>query len=220
MKKNMKKSIMIFGVFAITLVIITNTTATNVIQEELKRNMKKDVYVEPNIILTKIYLPILRNSIKQIQEPDYKNIVQQIVDLIEKEGRATSQDIKKIVDSSDANIKNVFLLGIVYGDGPGRVLCFPFTYLKCLPVLGLFTFYLPTLVTSWEANSKGNNPPPDKPTTINVKGHTYTRSNHDGGLAIGFIGLSMNSGINLITNPGYCWTDITLLGFFVILFIN
>lgn len=216
--KNRVVKIGSFWAVVISLLMISSATAINVVQSNTTTTQKKDVYVEPNICLTKKYLPVLKRSEKQLQDPEYKKIVQQIVSLLEKNGKVTSDDVKNIVDSSNADIKAVYALGRINGGGTGLAWCFPFFFLKEFPFLGLFTFPLPTLIMQWEISNNGHALNAGVYVKPLLKNHFYDETNHNGGTAIGYIGFVM--AYTIIERPGYIVNSFFIWGAFILLFID
>jgi len=137
MKK--RKIITLLLTITISLTIITNATAINITQKQTtknnnKQNNKKIPYVDPKIHLTKTQLPKLKRALEKIEEPEYKQITQKIIKIIETKGIVESYDIKNILVELKMLNTEIYSGMITGGAGYDCTLhSFPLIFIPCFP---------------------------------------------------------------------------------------
>lgn len=130
-KKNKILSISI--VFLLLLCGLFTQAPAKTITTENKK-IEKQPYVDPNIHLTKTLLPKLKQTIKNIENQQYKEVLQKIIEKLETKGTVESNDIKKIL--IELNMLNTEIYS-------GRITCsagydctlysFPLFFIPCFP---------------------------------------------------------------------------------------
>ena len=112
-----------FGAVVVALLMVSSATAINVVQtNKMKESFesesyddKDDLYVDPNLHLTRNHLPILKRAIRNMEDDQYKEVVQRIIDLVERQGTVDSGDVRQIIDDTDARITRVHFSGFISG---------------------------------------------------------------------------------------------------------
>ncbi len=184
-----KKYGLIFGAVIVTVLLISSTTAINVVQLNVKES--NDVYVDPNIHLTRKHLPLLIRTERQIEDLDYKKIVQEIIDVIKNNMKADSYDIQEIIEDYDLDVSEVYAPALITTGGsdcagfaftiPGGLLLMAVTSL--LSFGGLYFQIGIGGIMSWEASKENS---PHYGIHIEINGNSYTTSHE--GFSIGFFG--------------------------------
>jgi len=172
----------VFGVVVIALLMVSSATAVTVTQSNvaLEPGAVVESYesqVDPDINIGLDKLSTLYESLQYIDNPDVLSLVQAIIDEIEKDGSATSQDIQQIEE--DLGIFFPIHAGAINSGGAGEALI-------ALPgalILFVLTMYIgPSAVVYWSGLNHANTP---AATSINLI-ERY-RGNHQG-FIIGFLG--------------------------------
>jgi len=216
---NKKNIVIVFGAVIITLLMVSSATAVNLshirnireIRENKVINNEKEVYIDPNIKLTKRYLPKLKMALDKIDKPKYKELTQKIIQTIEKKGIVRSNDLKDIL--IELNMENT---EVYSGKINGYACCLSaaISFPGYLP--GIFLFYFgPTVFLFWTAYTSGcENDEIDF--TIGVLGHHITEEHS--GFALAFFGYHFTYiGGTWPTSPA-SWVDI--LGLSPVIFIS
>lgn len=149
------------GAVIIVLLMVSSATAINVVQSETTTTQKKDVYVDPNICLTKTQLSKLQQAVQFIDDPQDKAIVEQIIKTLQENGKVNSNDIKDIVHTLNINDRS-FYFGSLNVEGkycPGK--SFPIHLIRYLLLAGLGTFGT-MIIGSWSV-SGSYGPTPNSP---------------------------------------------------------
>lgn len=162
--------------------MISSATAMNVVQSEATTTLKKDVYVEPNIRLTRSNLPLLKRSLNQIKDLDYKYVLQQIIKVIKEKGIADSNSIREILLHSGTDIKDAYSACKIYAESNGEAHCFP-----GLIRSALFGFFSKGTILKWYGD---NNYSPYDAIYVKINNKEYT-TKHEG-IAIGYFGIVNN----------------------------
>jgi hypothetical protein len=145
-----KKYWMVLGAVVVML-IVSNASALPTIQSNKSNYRTTDVKVDPNICITKEKLPLLKIAFQHIDDPDYKIFVTEMIKIIEKNGKGTSNDCLQIVNQYHLNIDRISA-GFVwaYGNGPDSVI--PGELFK-----DAFGFYFgPVIVGFWSYGYSGD----------------------------------------------------------------
>ena len=90
-----------FGAIVATVFIVSSSTAINVVQTKyLKESVEienseeiEEVYVDPHLHLTKRHLPILKQALVNMENNEYKEVVERIIDQLEIKGTVDSEDV-------------------------------------------------------------------------------------------------------------------------------
>jgi len=154
------------GAIFITLLFISSACATPVMQMSQTDNLlrsdilktKKEVTVDPNICITKEKLPLLKIALQHIDDPEYKIFVTELINIIEKNGKATCDDLTYIVHRFHLNIDRIaagFVLAVGYDDTRNHLFWFP-GYIRLRHFINAIIFwgtYMdtgPILVGTWQ----------------------------------------------------------------------
>jgi len=222
MKK--KRIVLIFGAIILTLLMISTATAVNITQtQNIKeitkktedKETKKEMYIDPNIKITKKDLLKLKVIAKTIKDQRYKELTKNIIQTIEKKGTLYSNDIRVILN--DLNMLNTE----VYS-GPINGIAQCASLMVGIPgtIIGLGNWIGPGLFVAWQAYEQGNHYTKDYDKvdfTFGWQGKHITE-NHDG-FAITFIGIWSNALFPISYYNYYC-SSINILGLSQIIFIN
>jgi hypothetical protein len=185
-----------FGAIIISLLMISRSTAINVSQSDTATSMKKNVYIDPTICLTKGQVSKLQQAVQFIDDSKDKAIVQQIIQTLKVKGKVDGNEIKDIVcklNIYDRSFYTGFLN--VYGSGC-RYLCFPIFPLRWI-FGGGFIYFGTMIIASWETSQFQHYQLPG----CNINGRPiFTNQANKGIVLFGYGG-----GGNLIgnNNPGY-----------------
>ena len=134
MKKIGKKYWLIFGAVVITLFLLSSATATNLLVADKinEKEQKNDVYVDPNIRLTRKHLPFLKEAIKNVDNHEIKKVIVEIINILENTQIIKANDIEKIITNNDMRTAKVYgLASITTEDGEwggrsgGNLYCLP-----------------------------------------------------------------------------------------------
>jgi len=159
---NMKKKrcVVIFGTVIIMFLMVSNVTAINVnenkfereIVENKKADISDEIHVDPNIKLTRKHLPKLKFAIEQIDNIDYKLILQKSVEIIEKQDYLNSEDIEEIL--IELSLKDIEVhTGKIFGLSSGLTFIFSWPYL----VSPTLAFWMgPAFYVTWGSDEDGD----------------------------------------------------------------
>jgi hypothetical protein len=188
----MKKKIILGSIGAVVIVLLMISSATAVAMplsnESSNSGASVTNYVEPGIHISVMQKGILRASLKHVDDPDVRVLLQGI---IKKKGPVDSNDIEQIIIDNNLEIGTITFGGIATG-GPGSypdtsggyAMCprRPFCFGVILPIIFLHfqAFYQDSIDTS-----------PNYPVQITIGGKFIDYS--ISGLAIGFIGFVFNN---------------------------
>jgi hypothetical protein len=208
------------GAIFIALLFISNAYAAPVMQINQTYNTKttdifktkKEVTVDSNICITKEKLPLLKIAIQHIDDPDYKIFVDELIKIIEKNGKATSDDLTHIVYRCHLNIDRI-AAGLVqaagYDDTRNHLFWFPgivrLRHILCGLIFGgRYGDVGPILIGTWNLYDGQHYRASYK---INL-GEVKTAPNQ-GMVLIGWSGLffGFNTGININGGLTYTWWD-------------
>ncbi len=135
---------------AILFVSPSTVMAENLINVEKSsvalENEKSQTYVDPNILITREKLPLLKKSVERIEDEDTKFLVKEIINLLEENVEVNGNDIKNIIYNTDTEIIGIHS-GIIRAKlSPGSVIPFPgwLIALSFLPYIG------PCLIVKWK----------------------------------------------------------------------
>ena len=216
MKNVWRKYWLIIGAIVCTLLMISSATAINAVDTkhlkesaEIENNQEnEEVYIDPHLHLTKKHLPILKRSIQQMKDDQYKEVVQGIIDLLEKKGSVDDEDVRHIIDENDARITRVHSSGFIFGDGTGFAGTFPFTIIKqFLPLI-----WLPTLVVFWMVEDYEY----QYYAQIQINFVTYDEHSHTGGIGVGFVGGALG---RVQIGGNHIWNTFTVFGLSLLVFV-
>ncbi len=180
--KEMKKNIIVFGAVLVALLMASSATAVTMTQPnmELESSAVVQSYesqVDPDINIGLDKLSTLYESLQYIDNPDVLSLVQAIIDEIEDDGAATSQDIEQIEE--DLGIFFPIHAGAINSGGAGEsLIALP----GALLLLVVTMYFGPSAVVYWSGLNHANTP---AATSINLI-ERY-RGNHQG-FIIGFLG--------------------------------
>lgn len=106
------KYISISGAVVIVLLLISGASAVNVVKEskinDMIENQRNNVFIDPNIKLTKFSLPLLRKAIKQNTDQEDNIFLENLITLLEKNGKITSFDIKNIIKNEKLHYRGIY----------------------------------------------------------------------------------------------------------------
>lgn len=185
-----KRNILWSGIAVfVVVVMVSSAIAVPISHKEIAdntsknySNLKDEIYVDPNIRLTKDDLPLLRRSLNQIKDLDYKYVLQRIIKVIEEKEIADSNSIREILLHSDTGIKGIYFNCNVYADSNGGAGCYPGNFR-----LSIFHFYFNKGgILRWTATNQGCYPGNEK---IYVKIDTTEYTTEHEGIALGHFGL-------------------------------
>lgn len=193
-----------------TAVTVPQTQQTSTINEPIVdqgSTAQNDVYVDPNVRLTKDDLPLLKRSLDQIKDLDYKYVLQQIIKVITEKGIADSNSIREILLHSGTDIKDMYSACKVDADSNGEAFCFP-----GLIRSALFVFFSKGTILKWHGD---NNYAGYDHIYVKINNQEYT-TKHEG-VAIGYFGSVSNKmralGISI-------WPAFSLYGFALLAFVK
>ncbi|MFO7678080.1 MAG: hypothetical protein R6V50_06860 [Thermoplasmatota archaeon] len=146
----------------------------------LQATAEEDIepHIDSSIYLTRLHIPMLRKTIRQLQDKPQYQFLQELIDMIECKGKVTSEDIKHVVINDHSEIVAIHHMQPLYADGIGTAGCFPLMILKSL--FGIFFMRLPWLIPTlmlWAGDAK-----------VTIGSWYYDSSNHTHGLVIGYVG--------------------------------
>ena len=207
--KNIKKFTIPFGAILITLFMISSVTAVVTIEskETETQEEKTEAYINPNIHLTRAQLPILRRSVKNIDNTGVKTLVQTIINTIEDKGEVNSEDLKEIQKQLGLNYS--IHSGIILSAGPGACYKFP----GFVPLSILMTWPAIFSFCWWKGGNSGL-----RTATASFNGgklpYQYIEGPHDG-YAIGLTGLCYSGPEPLSGFPYYSIQGVCILSIIV-----
>jgi len=216
--KKKGKYVLVIGAVVVVLLMVSSACAVSVVQESKAKNATEndsnEIYIDPNIYLTRKHLPLLKRSIRELDDDLIsKELLQHIIDVIEIKGEINSNEIRDIIQYSDVELAGVHGPGFIFGHGPGTAWGFPFTILRI--AFRILTAPIPSLIMGWEAdNSQGGHVPPNS-RDINVKLRSKVYDGNHRGFAIGYIGLAY---IHLEI-VGVDWYEFDLAGIGLLFFV-
>lgn len=167
MKKNMKKSIIVFG--AVLTVILMVSSATAALQ-----------HIDSNIKITKLYEKKLTNAYN-VADGDFKILIGEIIELLKTKNVVDSNDIKNIIDENYLSISRVYLARYASTNAivsPGS--CGPHAL---RPFYWGGPFY-------WSADTAAHYP--TLPITVEIGSNAYP-NNHKG-FIVSYFGFATNAG--------------------------
>jgi len=176
---------LIFGAVVAVVILLSSNCVCSITQSsfavdvsQTNKRANKEVNVDPNIHLTQKHLPLLKRSLMSINDPDFKMLVQGIIQLLNSNKKVDSSDILKILYNSGIT-KISFHTGFINGYGPGSTVCFPGLF---------FRIYVgPTTFLAWNAFQHSS-----QQINIDVKINGFQRytTEHEG-VALLFTGLKI-----------------------------
>ena len=173
---------MLFGAAVVALLMVSSATAINMNKTENNneslenKNSTNDneIYVDPNIKLTKAQLPKLKQAYEKIEDPEYKELTLKIIQKLETQEIVKSDDLKDIL--IELNMQNT---EIHTGKIVGSACCY--SHMIGFPVIPLFMFWIgPGLFIQWSADGDEIN------INIGALSHHITGKHH--GFALAFVG--------------------------------
>lgn len=137
------------GTVIISLLMISSATAINVLQSDTATSMKKNVFIDPNIFLTKDQVSKLQQAVQFIDDSKDKAIVQQIIQTLQVKGKVDSDEIKDIVCKLNIYDRSFYAGFVAAHGGAGSVGGFPPHFLRLLIFSGVVTFGT-IIIGSWD----------------------------------------------------------------------
>jgi hypothetical protein len=131
MKK--KTIIKIESILLLTLVISTTVPANTIDEKEKKGSIEKDpialiidnrIDIDPNIYLSKPLLPLLKKAIRYVNNFPSKQLIQEIIRIINTKGLVNNEDINNIIKISNIYGLRSIRSGRIFING-GRTMTFP-----------------------------------------------------------------------------------------------
>ncbi|MBE3120603.1 MAG: hypothetical protein IMZ53_03880 [Thermoplasmata archaeon] len=126
----------------------------------------KNIYVQPDKVLTKEYFKYLFRGFLFIKDFKIKKVIIKIIFEIKRDGNATSEEIQGIIESSNSRIREVYILAEIKTTGnfqksDGGVGCIPWRYaiLNFHNATGIFAQYTPDCykeLYGWTLQIDGN----------------------------------------------------------------
>ena len=112
----------VFSIFAIAI-MISSAIAVPVVNDASEN---PDIEVnDETVLMTELDLPALEGAIEHIENEVFKDILEQIVEVIKEKGSVNSNDIEDILSNSNTGVTGVHIACDVYVCGWGRVFGFP-----------------------------------------------------------------------------------------------
>jgi hypothetical protein len=105
--KNRALKIGSIGTFVIALLIVSSSTALTTTQNQVK-NQEKTMHIDSNIKITKKYEQKLMDASKIVDDPDFKILLEKIIDLLQTKKVVNSGDIQKIIQDNDLVVSGVY----------------------------------------------------------------------------------------------------------------
>jgi len=199
-KMKKKRIMMLFGVAIIALLMVSSANAINI--NKIKNNNEalenknstndNEIYVDPNIKLTKNLLPKLKQAYEKIEDPGYKELTKRIIQKIETQEIVKENDLKEIL--IELNMQNTEIYaGKITGSAKWASAAISIPFL-ILPISqGSTVFWLgPAPFLSWNAAMMG--PPYTNEHidfTIGIQGKHITEEHS--GFALLFLGIWSSS---------------------------
>ena len=215
-KKTLMKieSILLLALVFATILPVAEATNIMIVNND-NQTFDKDIYIDPNIFLTKAKLPLLKRSIKDIDNPNVKQFVQEVITTVNNKEYVNSNDIAEIAYNS--NLRNIGIYtGWLESRGEGTayiprmIIRFFREILTGYPLQG--TIVGPAIISKWRAENSDDLIQPK--TSINGI-ERYSTGNK--GIIIGFCGKITNNveqGIPLVRTSyelrGFCGLIIIL----------
>jgi hypothetical protein len=188
-----KKKQKIMSILLCMLVIATVLPVTSAINMSLVKENSKSTNIEtsidPNIHLTRAKLPLLQKALRQIDNPNVKQFVQEIISILSVRNIITSKDLHSIVDKLNLHLQ--VHTGILLSSGVGDVNCFPGFQMSQIFYIG------PVCVGSWSGGF----------TRAGFFG--WCNDDQQQGWFIGFVGFVKNRWVDA---PGYPIDVHTIVG--------
>lgn len=176
-----KKYWLVFGAVVISLLMISSATAINVIETRRPVSSNKQVYIDPNICLTRGQVSKLQQAIPYISDRQDKAIVQEIIQRIQIKGKVDSQDISNIVYKLNIYDRSFYTGFVSASGGAGLVGGFPIHFIRAL-IFFIFAMggsFGTILVGSWNVIGGTHNVP-----NCEINGRTIFYSQPNKGLAL------------------------------------
>jgi hypothetical protein len=188
----MKKKIIFgsIGAVVIASLIISSATAVSLPLSNESSNSGASVtnFVEPGIHISVMQKGILRAVLKNIDDPDVRVLLQEI---IKKKGPVDSNDIEQIINDNDLEVGTITSGGIVTG-GPGAYPSISGGYAFCLRRPACYFVILPIIWLHFKAVYQESwDHSQNYPVQITIGGKFIDYAIT--GNAIGFIGFVFNS---------------------------
>lgn len=142
-----------------------------------------EVYIDPNIRLTRKHLPLLKIGNVMIDDLQIKEFTQKVIEVIESEGIANSGDIEEIMNDLDLDtkIKGIYFRCRLYSGGGGSADAYgilPFV-ISMLPSTFSFDSYLgQALFVDWSSSRA----------FTYINGEERHHKDHQKGYIFGFFG--------------------------------
>ena len=124
-----------------------------------------NIYVQPDKVLTKEHFKYLFRGFLFIKDFQIKKVIIKIIFEIKRDGNATSEEIQEIIESSNDNIGEVYILAEIkttgnYQKSDGSVGCIPWRYgVVNHDATGIFAQYTPDCykkLFGWTLQIDGN----------------------------------------------------------------
>jgi len=188
MQNNIIEKVLVFGI----IILFIGASISSAISIETKtsifnnQNRNYKLYIDPNIQLKRINLPILKKSLDDFRNSGYNDVeieklLEEIINLIEFKGEINSIDVENILIESEISSINIYTICKIAGHShEGVAITFPLSFFTILEhiIIGIGGFLY------WEANYPDYESPD---IDITVGSTTYT--NHHTGFAFGFFGV-------------------------------
>jgi hypothetical protein len=133
-----KKNKIFLGAILIVFLIVSSTTAmstqpTKKAHKAIEENEDNEIYVQPGVFLTKMKLPKLKEAYEKIEDPEFKLIVEKIIEKLEQGSKKvlTSKDIKNILVDLGLFNFDVYV-GLVAGHAGGMSCACGFPFIPAI----------------------------------------------------------------------------------------
>lgn len=100
----MKKKIVIIVICILIGAVLTSTISGN----SVLNYEENDVYIDPDIRLTRFHLPLLRSTIGKYNTEQYDFLLNEIVEGIKKDGLVDNKDLSEIIEDINPLIKDIY----------------------------------------------------------------------------------------------------------------
>lgn len=179
-----KINLLIINIIAVAILISVSFTSV-VGVSDIKDKSNYQTYIDSDIHLTRIHLPILKRSIRGIrnsENSEYEVFLQKIISTIEVKGEVNSIDVENIVNNLGLDIIGIHSFCSIYADcDSGFAIPFPLT------VLWKLTGYLVILgiggLLLWQTQNLNEGDSNE----VTLGSDTYTDMHR--GFALGYFGL-------------------------------
>jgi hypothetical protein len=113
---------------------VSNANANYLLPVNNEIENKQETYVDPDIRLTRIHLPLLKKVVNNYKNESYNSIINEIIYEIDQKGIVDSQDVKEIIDNLNiSSVKIYFLKSIHIGQPFIPFIIFPGFILSIIP---------------------------------------------------------------------------------------